>query len=88
MSYPSFCVYFCTLVHLDVFHVRASLISSFLRDDRLLLLCHPVTQRSAPNFWNIPVRWNVDLGDFEVQVSHSSHGDAVTSCGEVEELLL
>lgn len=35
-----------------------------------------------------PVSWNVDLGDFEVEVGHPSDRNAVTSCGEVEELLL
>lgn len=36
----------------------------------------------------LPVSGNVDLGDLEVELGHSSDGNAVTSCGEVQQLLL
>ena len=40
------------------------------------------------SFQNLPVSWNVNLADFEVEVGHSSDRNAVASCGEVEQLLL
>ena len=36
----------------------------------------------------VPVSGHIDLGDLEVEVNQPYHGDTVTSCGEVEQLLL
>lgn len=37
---------------------------------------------------NLPVGRNVYFGNFEVEVSHASNRNSVTSCGEVKQLLL
>lgn len=39
-------------------------------------------------FKNLPVGRDINLGDFEVEVGHSSDWNAVAPCGKVEELLL